>query len=116
MKDNEKQIEEIYSLLFCDKWEQPFTECSEDIRCIDCIARKLYDLGYRKIDKDSVVLSAKQCVTIVQDNYDIGYERGSKETAREIFKDLKEKLKGYIGLNYLDELAKQFGVEVDNEF
>lgn len=41
----------------------------------------------------------------------MGGIKARKETAREIFKELKVKLKGYIGLNYLDELAKQYGVE-----
>lgn len=46
--------------------------------------------NYRKIPEDGVVLSGKQCVEIVQDNYNIGYERGSKETAKEILSYLIE--------------------------
>ena len=60
MKDKEKQIEEIYNLLFCDKWEQPFMECPEDIKCIECVAKTLYNAGYRKIEKDSVVLTREE--------------------------------------------------------
>ena len=45
-------------------------------------AKRLYNAGYRKIPEGSVVLTSKQCAEIVQDNYNIGYERGSKETAK----------------------------------
>ena len=48
------------------------------------VAKHFYNEGYRKIPEDGVVLSGNQCVEIVQDNYNIGYERGSKETAEEI--------------------------------
>lgn len=36
----------------------------------------------------------------------------SKETAREIFRELKIELKGFIGLNYLDNLANKLGIEL----
>ena len=69
-------------------------------------AKALYEQGYRKIPEGSVVLSGKQCVEIVQDNYNIGYERGSKETAKEIIEIIKE-MDG-ADLNYI---AQKYGVE-----
>ena len=183
MKDKEKQIEEIYNLLFCDKWEQPFMECPEDIKCIECVAKTLYNAGYRKIDKDSVVLSKeeyeklkkyeykvqcgvcftqkewfdfinedsnfrtslqikaeekgyeqahkemlKDCIESNKIAEQIGYEKGSKETAEKILKWLTSKrhlfnrthevgfekpITSYLVLNdEIEELAKQYGIEI----
>jgi rubrerythrin len=44
--------------------------------------------------------------------YDNDIKKIRKETAEKIFKELKVKLKGVVGLNYLDELAKQYGVDI----
>ena len=55
MKDKEKQIEEIQGLLFCNKWEQPFTDCEENIKCMECIAKQIYNAGYRKLPKGAKV-------------------------------------------------------------
>ena len=88
------------------------------------IAEHLFSIGYRKIPEGSVVLSGEQCVEIVQDNYNIGYERGSKETAKEIASKVKEckEIKELVEFGYIvsyvylckaiDEIAKQYGVEL----
>ena len=94
MKDKEKQIEEMAKTMrinICDN--RNCKQCyyngfgsNDDKYCKEYwYAKRLIDLGYRKIDKNSVVLSIKQCVEIVQDNYNLGYERGSKETAEKYF-------------------------------
>ena len=139
MNDKEKQIEEIYNLLFCDKWEQPFTECPEDIRCIDCIARKLYEQGYRKIPQDSVILTREELSKRDYEFRQIGYDeclrdnpkkdkyiktlerkidqlnakldQSIKETAKNILEDLDNN--GVYSKDYTNFMRKQFGVEIE---
>lgn len=79
-------------------------------------AEALYHAGYRKPLEDGVVLSGKQCVEIVQDNYNIGYERGSKETAKEILKELYKQIDDKTPKWVKTQIkmkAKQYGVEVE---
>ena len=87
-------------------------------------AEGLYDLGYRKIDKDSVVLSREEYESDLTAQYDVGYEFGSKETAEkysemvtkfilELFKNAR--ISGSqrdLLLKRNKKLAKQFGVEI----
>ena len=59
--DKEKQIKlEIFGVLQdCDKKYCDLYDCYE------CCAEKLYNVGYRKIDKDSVVLSKEEYENLV---------------------------------------------------
>lgn len=50
------------------------------------------------------------CFTIAKHLYNAGYRKAS-EIAEEIFEKLKVDLKGYISLNYLDELKKKYAEE-----
>lgn len=65
------------------------------------IAKKLLKHYQPKIPEGSVVLTGNQCIEIVQDNYNIGYERGSKETARKF----AEKIQDYLN----DKVCEEFG-------
>ena len=70
---------------------------------------------YQLVDKKSVVLSGKQCAEIVQDNYNIGYERGCKETAQKFYEFAKAWFEYYEQNDYFEEvknLAEQCGVEI----
>ena len=118
----ENQIEEMAKLL-C------FQNCKH---CEDCyfikLATILYKQGYRKIDKDSVVLSREEYQlwnilkkTWASNDKEISAEDmletlkntkelGSKETAEKILQIIKEEY-GYIG-NLEKIIAKQFGVEI----
>lgn len=58
--DKQNQIEDIKNLLVCEKWGDYFMECEEHIKCVDCIANKIYKAGYRKIHKNAVILSQEQ--------------------------------------------------------
>lgn len=132
-EEKNKQIEEICSLLFCDKWELPFTECPEDIRCIDCIARKLYEQGYRKIPKDSIILTSEEyeilkikekekhwlqtCMSVWKN----GKIDGGKETAEKIYLQAKAtvnttkhivQVREYLHIDALKEIVKSYGVEI----
>ena len=84
--DKEKQIEEMAK----DLCRLPNT-CEEcpvgDITKNKCAARKYAERAYNA-------------------NY-----RKASEVAEEIFEKLKVDLKGYIGLNYLDELKKKYTQE-----
>lgn len=114
MKDKEKQIYEravdiLYDIndLYKDRLERE--------QIIDIMGRggfgeavELAKKGYRKIDKDSVVLTRKEYESDLTLQYDTGYEFGSKETAEKIYRELQ----GH-GTTYVKKWIKeQFGVEI----
>lgn len=92
--------------------------------------------AYKYITKNNVVLSGKQCVEMIQYNYNMGYKHGSKETAEKIINKVRAMLWscntirehdeytitpniGYLmkdvddGLDEIEkEFAKQFDVEI----
>ena len=137
MTDKEKQIEEMardIAFEFCPnrnlhkKWgneaqcysDDNFSECTTIKNAVD----KLYNAGYRKIPEGSVVLSKEEYAKDFCSQFNKGYERGSKETAREILEAIKLKAWGNnadvngniwsysISIYELAEIAKQFGVEI----
>ena len=73
------------------------------------ISKEVLKYYQPKLPEHSIVLSGKQCAEIIQDNYNIGYERGSKETAEKIY---KEYLCDIFSLEAKKEFAKQFGIKV----
>lgn len=133
MKDKEKQIEEIARIIHFNYWGT----CAKD-SCSDCphnvhnickdkiIAEKLYN---KLFPEGSVVLSKEEFAKDFCSQFNKGYERGSKETAREILKLADNKLNlyqnGVIGGSLYDvgyksavqeikfSIKKQFGVEVE---
>lgn len=74
------------------------------------VARALYNLGYRKIPENSVVISQKEYKENLSLQYDIGYEVGSKETAEKIYTFVNSF--GTHNWERFKEFIKQFGVEV----
>jgi hypothetical protein len=46
--------------------------------------------------------------------YKNGYEAGKASALNQVFEKLKEDLRGYIGLNYLDELQQKYKSEIVN--
>jgi hypothetical protein len=46
--------------------------------------------------------------------YKNGYEAGKASALDQVFEKLKEDLRGYIGLNYLDELQQKYKSEIVN--
>lgn len=131
---DEKQIEEIQGLLVCKKWDQPFVECEESIACIACIAKQIYNVGYRKIPKNAVVLTDKklelgeykgevQVMCMARETYDAVLKQACKETARKILQKIKEVKTQDCGYtDWLDDtyfgdefqkIAKEYGVEVE---
>ena len=126
MKDKEKQIEEISKIL------DLYSGCSSYNKAYN-IANALYLQGYRKLPKDSVVLSREEFKKLLDNNIRIDMEyfeqekaKARKETAEKIFEKIKNKINelekfyfdngkiGYNGLTIreLNELARQFGVEI----
>lgn len=99
----EKQIEEITKDL-----KENLRLCA-GVKLLDhqveTIAYELSRKYQPKLPKGSVVLSGEQCVEIVQDNYNIGYERGSKEMAEKIINPL-------LDVEVIDEDYKQFFLDV----
>ena len=132
MKDKEI-IEEIAQLIHNSLPDIYTTKLCEKG---DCIADKVFDKPCWCVYKDiaekiydklfpeaSVVLSGKQCVEIVQDNYNIGYERGSKEMAEKLYNKVKKLYLENIGEQVfehnwfgvqINKFAKQFGIEINN--
>ena len=135
MKDKEKQIEEMamYCCNTCEMgWGFDFGECAEkgtngykNCELAKETAEMIYNSGYRKIPKDAVVIpekiteetSATDLIKIAKYNDAI-----RKQTAREIFERLLEEHRAFDNNDVivvwqvkevLKEIAKQFGVEVE---
>ena len=141
MKDKEKQIEELdfetlknhkeisdlANLLYSKQDEFNLSNPYEVGYVIINI------LGYRKIDKDSVVLTEREHEIAMIHQYDVGfafgYKKGSKETAEKFYKKVRKLLKkvdiivdgdeGLVGYEEsavdkgLTEIAKQYGVDIE---
>lgn len=128
MKDNEKQIEEMAKIIG-NTWlvdlEGDTKDVCEVLDGVDIkgIARELYEKGYRKLLKGSVVLSREEICELKyqsEEDFSKAYDLGSKETAEKIFKMLISKLdsnqflsgKRIIMEVDVENLAKQFDVEI----
>ena len=139
MEDKEKQILEMEKTM-----RKVYVKYG--VVSLPLFAQELYNAGYRKIDKDSVVLSKeeyklltndldkgdygdfergysqahkemlKDCIESNKKAEQIGYEKGSKETAEKFAILLKAKMpceEVFKGVwHRIDETAKQFGVEI----
>lgn len=144
MKDKDKQmIEELAKCMgscqrTCDECFERFERVmtmkikNREKHCqVYMYAKRAVEAGYRKIDKDSVVIpnkitektSAEDIIKIAKYN-DKLRKQASKETAGKIFNELNEKISTLIIPNEehnlyivekweIVELAKQFGVEID---
>jgi phage tail tube protein FII len=87
-------------------------------------AENLYEQGYRKIDKDSVVLSREEICELkcqAEEDFNKAYDLGSKKTAEKIWlqaKTIVDKTKHlvqgreYLHIDALKEIAKSCGVEI----
>ena len=129
MKDNEKQIEEMAKIIgntWLVGWEGDTKDVCEVLDGVDIkgIARELYEKGYRKLLKGSVVLSREEICELKyqsEEDFSKAYDLGSKETAEKIFKMLISKLdsnqflsgKRIIMEVDVENLAKQFDVEIN---
>ena len=124
MKDKEKQIEEIAKEI-CIKCKD-ITYCSHE-KCTMCykVAEELISQGYRKPHKDSIVLTddnAEEIANLIVTSPQMQsvmsdlIEAWQKETAEKIIAMLKQPpYIDFIESWVLDELAKQFGVEIKGE-
>ena len=92
------------------------------------VAREIYNAVYRKQQEGSVVITERQHEIAMRNQYDVGfnfgYKKGSKETAREFVNETTKRKKTLIipytndkieriSTYWIYELAKQFGVEVE---
>lgn len=122
MNEKDKMIEEM-----AEEINNPERNwCDLTIRCKGCphtgksckkytcrdyaYADTLYNLGYRKIPEGSVVLSKEQNA-----KWSELFDQARKETAKEILQLAEKHNRGYetdMG-NFLEDLKKQFGVEVE---
>ena len=145
MKDKEKQIEEMakdlnyHTSVVEYKCEKDCYKCNyagfDGAKCPSYVlAKSIYGAGYRKLPKDSVVLSREEYENLklqiqeahhkgVRIGFDLtkfkenSIEQASKETAEKIINYLQKD--GWGGINYLeiyqedlDEIAKQFSVDI----
>ena len=129
MKDKEKQIEEM-AMIMC---ENDCEECrresiefygnsyEEETQCVfNAGAEKLYEQGYRKIPKDSVVLTREEYQKDFSSQFNKGYKHGSKETAEKILAEMQEFFRPFdkkspifldLLLTKLENIVKQCCVE-----
>ena len=128
MKEQEKQTKEMAKEIG-NTWLVDLEGNTKDV-CevldevdINNIARERYDKNYRKLPKDSVVLSRKEYeklkYTWITDSD--AYKKGCKEMAEKIFKMLISELESNQFLSGkriimevdVENLAKQFDVEIE---
>ena len=136
MKDKEKQIEEMAKIT-CTNVAKNCIDCEDCSEYSDCIlvahAINLYDDNYRKIPKDSVVLSREEYEELkTEKDFNYGYHEGErnmeayyeniklpeerKETAEKILNEFTEMLKEKIyekEKGYIDFLSLKFAIAVD---
>lgn len=137
--DDKKQIEEMAKDLCSEYHEDCICCCGSSHTCTVCEdCERLYNAGYRKIPEGAVVLTREeyeerenkineQCQTravkVYTDFLKVERDKARKETAREILYKVKETLiinneenTEFFDYNYtletIDEIAKQYGVEV----
>lgn len=124
---NEEQIEEMGKVML-EKIKDPLDNSRYIIFGKSLrreIARIYYNAGYRKLPKDSVVLSKEEYESDLTAQYDVGYEFGRKETAEKIFEVLYQWLDleniekyGFVTIQKFDflrkfrEIYKQLGLEI----
>lgn len=110
MKDKKEQINEMAKIM---------QKCYEKNGVLNF--KWFAESAYKCLTEDSVILSGKQCVEIVQDNYNIGYKRGSKETAEKIYAAAREVVektkyivdgKPYLHIDALKSIIEQIGAEI----
>lgn len=139
MKDKENQIEEMAKVL-CYDYGDLCSICTNKCNT-DLIVNVLYNKGYRKIDKDSVVLTEEEYNIIdhnikhlesvcnnIQDytkELEESLKQARRETAREIFEYLymqfsadyllgfRNEYKDWRYADLIKRYAKQYGVEVE---
>ena len=166
MKDKEI-IEEIDEIITQCCKNVPNKECVDYPDCVRCWAVQIYNAGYRKLPKDSVVLSReeyeklkkyeykvqcgvcftqkewfdfinedsirrtsllieskkqgyeqahkemlKDCIESNKVAEQIGYEKGSKETAEKFLQFVYDRVIDKHLIRKFEEFAKQFGVEI----
>ena len=123
--NDKQQIEEIFKIVSINCGEC-YTCKFNDMRrfgnCTDyLITNELYKQGYRKIPENAVVLTREEWEKDFSSQFNKGYEKGSKETAREIIHYMRTEIVNYLSDSELDEfntldvqyLAKKYGVEVE---
>ena len=115
----QEHIEEMISAMAASN--NPFVDVPIEI--MPKVAEALYNAGYRKLLKGSVVLSREEICELkyqAEEDFSKAYDLGSKETAEKIFKMLISKLdsnqflsgKRIIMEVDVENLAKQFDVEI----
>lgn len=133
MKDKEKQIEEMAKVLSTVKRCEALalSECIkkkceyphyEGVTCIaEHQAETLYEQGYRKLPKNSVVLSKGEHNKLILcyvnyerlvEQFNQAYNLGSKETAEKFLQLAYDRSLEKSFIKKVEELAKQFGVEI----
>lgn len=79
------------------------------------IARICYNAGYRKLPEDSVVLSKEEICELkcqAEEDFNKAYDLGSKETAEKFLQLAYDRCLEKSFIKKVEELAKQFGVEI----
>lgn len=113
MKDKEKQIEEMAKVIAIDRYN--------NVSSLDTATMLYDDLGYRKLPKDSVVLTEQERISMCVEQWDKGYAKGSKETAEKIlfkfesafaYYDNEDMFSKKAIFECLEEIVKSCGVEI----
>ena len=135
MKNKEKQIEEMANIIDDCTWVTDENYC-ESISCEECHAKRLYEQGYRKLDKDSILLSKTDYDLILPPNSVVlsweeyealkkqieYWEHETKVARQDLFEERKETAEKWyneVKKLYLENVGEQvfehnwFGVQIN---
>ena len=114
-----KEIEQMALTIYNTLYNMRYSIEADNINLRE-LAKELLKYYQPKLPKDSVVLSKEEYLKDFSSQFNKGYKHGSKETAREIANEIKmafytqfDELIPSIMADKIDEIAKEYGVEVE---
>lgn len=80
------------------------------------VARAIVDLGYRKVDKDSVILTKEELVKTIESGYVYDTTRGNKINLIEMAREIERKETAKEILNRINEYNLDYNWDLKEEF
>lgn len=80
------------------------------------VARAIVDLGYRKFDKDSIILTKEKLVKTMESGYVYDTTRGNKINLIEIAREIERKETAKEILNRINEYNLNYNWDLKEEF
>ena len=80
------------------------------------VARAIVDLGYRKVDKDSIILTKEELVKTIERGYVYDTTRGNKINLIEMAREIERKETAKEILNRINEYNLDYNWDLKEEF